>query len=163
MLDFSRINWLDDKGRVKPPAFLYVVLTFLAKGWCVFLMSLTQAGQRDGLVKLLYPLKSDFISALATGAVAVCIYILIIFERKGTIAWMYPLFNKIRWLLFFSIIAEGVLLFSRLQHSDFVFHWVKGLELLGVFWCFLYVLKSQHLKLYIDNKFEQQDEGSHLE
>ena len=154
MLDFSRINWLDDKGRVKPPAFLYVVLAFLAKGWCVFLMSLTQAGQRDGLVKLFYPLKSDFISALATGAVAVFIYILIIFERKGTLAWIYPLFNKIKWLLFLSVLTEFALLIIRLEHSDFLFHWVKGLELLGVFWCFLYVLKSQHLKLYIENRFE---------
>ncbi len=159
MLDFSRINWLDDKGRVKPPAFLYVVLAFLARGWCVFLMSLTQAGQRDGLVKLFYPLKSDFISALVTGAVAVFIYIVIIFERKGTSAWMYPVFNKIRWFLFLSVSAELALLFFRLQHSDFLFHWVKGVELLGVFWCFLYLLKSQHLKLYTANKFEPLSEN----
>ncbi|RYV03200.1 DUF2919 domain-containing protein [Shewanella sp. OPT22] len=159
MLDFSRINWLDDKGRVKTPKFLYLVLVFLAKGWCVFLMSLTQAGQRDGLVKLFYPLKSDFVSALATGAIAVFIYGLIVFERKGTLAWIYPLFHKIRWLLFASIFMEVVLIYFRLLHTDFVFHWVKGLEVLGVFWCFLYVFKSQHLGVYLKNQYEPKEES----
>ena len=154
MLDFNKINWLDDKGRIKPPTFLYVVLVFLAKGWCVFLMSLTQMGQRDGLVKLFYPLKSDFISALITGAVAVLIYILIIFERKGTSTWFYSIFHKIRWFLFISVFLEFILTYFRLQHSDFVFHWVKGLEVLGIFWCFLYVLKSQHLKVYVNSELE---------
>lgn len=158
MLDFSRINWLDDKGRVKTPTFLYVVLLFLAKGWCIFLMSLTQSGHRDGLVKIFYPLNTDFISALASGAIAVVIYILILLERKGTYKWVYSLFHKIRWLLFFSIFTEVILNFFRLQHTDFTFHWIKGLEVLGIFWCFLYVLKSQHLMVYLRNEFEPKPE-----
>ncbi|WP_133406602.1 DUF2919 domain-containing protein [Parashewanella tropica] len=151
MLDFSHIRWLDDKGRVKPPLTLYIVLAFLARSWCVFAMSLTQSGQRDVLVKLFYPEKTDFISGLVAGSIAVVIFFLITFERRGKPTFLIPLFKRIKWGLFVTLVAEVYLIYVKLSHLQFQFSWQSGLEVLGLFWCWLFIIKSQHLEYYVKN------------
>lgn len=56
-MNFSHITWLDDKGRIKPPIYLYLILAFIARGWCVLIISLTQSSDRAGLVALFIPKK----------------------------------------------------------------------------------------------------------
>ncbi len=160
MLSFSNIGWLDDKGRIKPPLFLYLMLIFLARGWCVFILSLTQFGQRDGLVKLLYPSKEDFIASIITGSIGLAIYFLITAERRGKPIWLIPVFCKLKWLLFISLSIESALILLRLSHIDYHFSWIYGAEILTLFWSVLYFYKSKHLRYYVKNWTVDRDRKS---
>ena len=98
------------------------MLAFIARGWCVFIASLTQASDRAGLVALIYPQKSDFLLALAAGAGALLLYGLVIAERKRKLVWLIPLFNQFRWLLVVLLLVDGGLLLQRLVHNYFLFN-----------------------------------------
>ncbi|GIU28027.1 DUF2919 domain-containing protein [Shewanella colwelliana] len=150
-MNFSHINWLDDNGYFKPPIMLYIMLAFIARGWCVFIASLTQASDRAGLVALIYPQKSDFLLALAAGAGALLLYGLVIAERKRKLVWLIPLFNQFRWLLVVLLLVDGGLLLQRLVHNYFLFNWSFGLDALFLFWSLLYIAKSKHLRYYLND------------
>ncbi|MEZ9200070.1 DUF2919 domain-containing protein [Shewanella sp. 10N.286.54.B9] len=155
-MDFSNITWLDDKGHIKPPLMLYLMLIFLARGWCVFIASLTQASDRAGLVALVYPQKSDFLMALMAGAGALVVYSLIIAERKRSPWWIQPIFKYIKWLLLALLCIDGGLLIQRILHAHYVYSWSVGLDALFLFWSTLYLFNSNRLKYYfLDWKAEE--------
>ncbi|MCL1113704.1 MULTISPECIES: DUF2919 domain-containing protein [Shewanella] len=147
-MNFSHITWLDDRGHIKPPLFLYLILVFLARGWCIFIASLTQFNDRSGLVRLFYPEKSDFILALIAGVGAVLIYGLVIAERKRTWVVLRPIFNRSAWFLWALLVLDGVFLFQRVVHDNFVFNIGYSLDALFLFWSVIYVLKSKRLHYY---------------
>ena len=147
-MNFSHITWLDDHGHIKPPLFLYVILVFLARGWCVFIASLTQFNDRAGLVRLFYPEKSDFISALIAGVGAVLLYGLVIAERKRNWAFLIPLFKRSKWFLWFMLIVDGIFLFQRVIHDDYLFKVGYAIDALFLFWSVIYVIKSKRLYYY---------------
>ncbi len=150
-MNFSNITWLDEKGHIKPPLFLYLILIFLARGWCVFATSLTQFNDRSGLVRLFYPDKSDFLMALVAGVGAVIIYALIIAERKRAPQFARPLFNKIKYGLWLLLIVDAIILNQRLMHDDFLFRVSFALDALFIFWSCIYLLKSKRLHYYFND------------
>ena len=150
-MNFSNITWLDDKGHVKPPLMLYLLLVFIARGWCVFVASLTQASDRAALVELFYPQKSDFLMALAAGFGAVIVYAAVIAERKRSPNWIRPLFPYMKWLLVILLVIDGGLLTQRILHSYYMYSWSIGLDALVLFWSSLYLYKSKRLKLYFSD------------
>lgn len=155
-MNFSNITWLDDKGHIKPPLMLYLMLVFLARGWCVFIASLTQASDRAGLVALVYPQKSDFLMALMAGAGALVVYGLIIAERKRGPWWIQPIFKYMKWLLLVLLCIDGGLLIQRILHANYVYSWSVGLDALFLFWSTLYLFNSNRLKYYfLDWKAEE--------
>ena len=147
-MNFSNITWLDDKGHIKPPIVLYLLLVFLARGWCVFIASLTQFNDQAGLVRLFYPHKEDFILALCSGIGAVLIYGLIIAERKRAWEFFIPAFKHTKKGLWVLLFVDGGILIQRLVHDSFVFKISYGLDALLLFWSFIYVLKSKRLQYY---------------
>lgn len=149
MLKFEHIRWVDDKGHIKPPLGLYLLLTFLARGWVVFAASLTQFSDRAGLVKLFYPQKETFMLALATGLGAVLCYLLVILERKKRPNWAKPMFERMMWLLWPLLLLDGAVLLVRLATSGYLFSWTAALDALFIFWFAIYLLKSEHLRLYL--------------
>lgn len=155
-MNFSNITWLDDKGHVKPPIMLYLLLVFIARGWCVFIASLTQASDRAALVTLFYPHKDDFLMALAAGAGALFIYAAVIAERKRKPAWVRHLFPYMKWLLLGLLIVDGALLIQRILHSYYAYSWSMGLDALFLFWSCLYLYKSKHLRLYFNDWQDKQ-------
>ncbi len=135
---------------------LYLMLIFLARGWCVFIASLTQASDRAGLVALVYPQKSDFLMALMAGAGALVVYSLIIAERKRSPWWIQPIFKYIKWLLLALLCIDGGLLIQRILHAHYVYSWSVGLDALFLFWSTLYLFNSNRLKYYfLDWKAEE--------
>ncbi|MCE9686908.1 DUF2919 domain-containing protein [Shewanella sp. AS16] len=148
-MNFSHITWLDDKGHIKPPLALYLMLAFLARGWCVFIASLTQMSDRSALVRLFYPQKTEFLWALGTGAGAVLLYFVVIAERKRSPAWIRPLFGRLAWPLWGLLLLDGAILLQRLLHSDLLFNWRFAFDAVLLFWCVLYLLKSRHLHHYL--------------
>ncbi|MCL1094915.1 DUF2919 domain-containing protein [Shewanella kaireitica] len=155
-MNFSNITWLDDKGHIKPPLMLYLMLVFLARGWCIFIASLTQASDRAGLVALVYPQKSDFLMALMAGAGALVVYGLIIAERKRSPSWIQPIFKYMKWLLLALLCIDGGLLIQRILHAHYVYSWSVGLDALFLFWSTLYLFNSNRLKYYfLDWKAEE--------
>ncbi|WP_137221382.1 DUF2919 domain-containing protein [Shewanella sp. MEBiC00475] len=147
-MNFSNITWLDDHGHIKPPLFLYLMLVFLARGWCIFIASLTQFNDRASLVRLFYPEKGDFILALIAGVGAVLIYGLIIAERKRSWPILIPLFKRSRWFLWILLIIDGLFLFQRMMHDDFLFKLGYSIDALFLFWSIIYVFKSKRLYYY---------------
>ncbi|MCL1098357.1 DUF2919 domain-containing protein [Shewanella gelidii] len=147
-MNFSHIKWLDDRGHVKPPIFLYLMLAFLARGWCVWIMSLTQFNDRAGLVRLIYPQKEEFLLALASGFGAALLYGVVLAERKRTLTWPRYIFRQLRVILLLLLLVDGGILVQRLVHADFLFNWSFGFDALFLFWCSLYLVKSKHLQLY---------------
>ncbi|GGP90691.1 DUF2919 domain-containing protein [Shewanella ulleungensis] len=147
-MNFSNITWLDERGHIKPPLFLYLILIFLARGWCIFIASLTQFNDRSGLVRLFYPEKSDFILALIAGVGAVLLYGLVIAERKRSWLLLRPLFNRSIWFLWALLILDGVFLLQRIIHDDYLFKVGYSLDALFLFWSVIYVLKSKRLHYY---------------
>ncbi|GIU11320.1 DUF2919 domain-containing protein [Shewanella morhuae] len=150
-MNFSHITWLDDKGHIKPPIFLYILLAYLARGWCIFIASLTQMNDRSGLVRIFYPEKSDFLLALAAGLGAVLIYLVVIAERRRSLQWLIPVFVHLKWGLWLLLMLDAVLLGQRLLHSQFLFHWSLALDALMLFWFSIYLLKSKRLSYYLDD------------
>jgi hypothetical protein len=147
-VNFSNITWLDDKGHIKPPIFLYFIILFLARGWCVFIASLTQFSDQSALVRLFYPEKSDFILSLIAGVGAVFVYGLVISERKRSPVFLQPIFKHLLPILWVLVILDGVILSQRLMHDFFVFKISYALDVLVIFWSSLYLLKSKRLKYY---------------
>lgn len=150
-MNFGHINWIDDNGHFKPPIMLYLILAFIARGWCVFIASLTQASDRAALVALIYPQKSDFLLALAAGAGALILYALVIAERKRAPRWVRPVFNQLKWLLVLLLMIDGGLLLQRLIHNHFLYTWHFGLDALFLFWSLLYIASSKHLSYYLND------------
>ncbi len=147
-MNFSNITWLDDKGHIKPPIYLYLMLVFIARGWCIFIASLTQASDRAGLVALFYPQKADFIMALIAGGGALLLYAFIIAERKRSPTWIRPVFNQLKWLLLLLLLLDGILLVERSINSHYLYSWSMGLDGLILFWSFIYLFKSKRLSYY---------------
>ena len=147
-MNFSNITWLDEKGHIKPPMLLYLMLIFLARGWCIFIASLTQFSDRSGLVRLFYPEKSDFLMALVAGVGAVFIYGLVIAERKRSPQILRPVFNHIKYGLWLLLIVDALLLNQRLVNDHFVFKASFALDALFIFWSCIYLLKSKRLQYY---------------
>ncbi|QYJ80074.1 DUF2919 domain-containing protein [Shewanella acanthi] len=150
-MNFSHITWLDDKGHIKPPIFLYAILAFLARGWCIFVASLTQASDRSELVRLFYPEKSDFIMSLAAGAGAVVLYFMVLAERRRAPSWVRPMFTQLRLGLGLLLIVDAALLWQRLYHGQFLFHWSLALDALVLFWSCMYILQSKRLSYYLND------------
>lgn len=150
-MNFSNITWLDDKGHIKPPYFLYIILVFLARGWCVFIASLTQFNDQSGLVRLFYPHKQDFILALLTGVGAVFLYGLIIAERKRQWQGFIPWFKRGKTILWLLLILDAGMLIQRLIHADFLFSLTYALDALFIFWTSIYLLKSKRLHHYFSD------------
>ncbi|MBT1446478.1 DUF2919 family protein [Shewanella sp. JM162201] len=148
MLTFEHIRWVDDKGHIRPPLFLYLLLAFLGRGWLVFIASLTQFNDRAGLVRLFYPQKEAFLLALASGVGAVLCYVLVLLERKRRPEWARGSFSRMKWLLWPLLLVEAGLLISRLISTDYLFSWTAAMDAVLVFWFALYLAKSQHLSLY---------------
>ncbi|WP_394130941.1 DUF2919 domain-containing protein [Shewanella maritima] len=150
-LRFSNITWLDDKGHIKPPIFLYLMIVFLSRAWCIFAASLTQFDDRAGLVRLFYPEKSDFLWALATGIGAVLLFGLIIAERKRKSTWLQPIFKQGRWIIALLLLVDAIVLSQRVIHDHFVFKASYALDLLFVFWSVMYLLQSKRLRYYFND------------
>lgn len=151
VLNFGHIRWLDEKGHIKPPIYLYGMLIFIARGWCIWIASLTQGSDRAALVTLLYPQKADFILSLVAGFGAVLIYFLVIAERKRSPQWLRPLFCQIKWFLLGLLLIDGGLLLSRVMNAHYLYSWSIGLDALFLFWCTLYVFKSKRLSYYLSD------------
>ncbi|MDF0534910.1 DUF2919 domain-containing protein [Shewanella yunxiaonensis] len=149
MFRIEDVHWLDDHGHVRPPLMLYLLLLFLARGWAIFVMSLTIASDRSELVKLFYPDRSDFLIALAAGSGAVFAFFLVIAERRRKPLWLRPLFGSLRLLLAVLLTVEAVLLVIRLSHLTFLFDWPMALDGLLLFWSAIYLYHSRHLKAYV--------------
>lgn len=147
-MNFSNITWLDDRGYIKPPLFLYLILVFVARGWCIFIASLTQFNDRAGLVRLFYPEKSDFILALIAGVGAVVLYGLVIAERKRSWPILIPLFQHSKVFLGLLLLVDGVFLLQRIIHDDYLFNIGYSLDGLFLFWSIIYVIKSKRLHYY---------------
>ncbi|WP_299491630.1 DUF2919 domain-containing protein [uncultured Shewanella sp.] len=150
-MNFSHIRWLDEKGQVKPPIYLYGMLIFLARGWCIWVASLTQSSDRAGLVSLFYPHKADFIMSLMAGLGAVLIYIFVIAERKRSPEWLRIPFGQIRSLLFGLLLLDGGLLIARVMTTHYLYSWSMGLDALLLFWSVIYLFKSKRLSLYLSD------------
>ncbi|MGL4220780.1 MAG: DUF2919 domain-containing protein [Shewanella sp.] len=149
MLKFEHIRWVDDKGHIRPPLFLYALLAFLGRGWLVFIASLTQFNDQAGLVRLFYPQKEAFLMALATGLGAALCYLLIIIERKQRFNRARWLFGHMKWLLWPLLLLDAALLAARLVSSDYLFSWTAAIDAVLVLWFALYLYKSKHLRLYL--------------
>ncbi|MBR9726971.1 DUF2919 domain-containing protein [Shewanella intestini] len=150
-MNFSHIKWLDDKGHVKPPLTLYLMLLFLARSWCVFIASLTQFNDRSGLVRLFYPEKTDFLWSLVFGVGAVLVYGLVIAERKRKPQWLIPVFKRGCFILAALVTLDAVVLVQRLIHDGFIFKVSYAVDSLLVFWSIIYIINSERLKLYFND------------
>lgn len=150
-MDFSNITWLDDKGHIKPPLYLYLILVYIARGWCIFIASLTQSSDRAGLVALFYPHKSDFIMALMAGFGALLVYGVVIAERKRAPIWVRPIFGHLKWVLLLLLSIDGGLLIERTINSHYLYNWSMGLDALLLFWSLIYLFKSKRLSYYFDD------------
>ncbi|GGZ04511.1 MAG: hypothetical protein PWP74_457 [Shewanella sp.] len=151
MFTIDDVHWLDDNGHVRPPLMLYLLLLFLARGWAILVMSLTITSDRAELVKLFYPEKVDFLTALAAGSGAVLAFFLVIAERRRKPQWCRSAFSSLRILLMGLLGLEAALLFTRLSHSRFLFDWPMALDGLFLFWSALYLYRSRHLKVYVSD------------
>lgn len=149
MYSFEDVRWLDDKGHVRPPLLLYLLLLFLARGWCIFAMSLSDGNDRASLVRLFFPERIDFMVSLAAGVGAVFLLFLVTCERRRDPSWLQPLFSKLRPMLCGLLLVDAVLLWFRLKHNGFMFEWSMALDGLLLFWSALYVQASRHLRLYV--------------
>ncbi|RTR37890.1 DUF2919 domain-containing protein [Shewanella canadensis] len=150
-MNFSNITWLDDKGHIKPPLYLYLILVYIARGWCIFIASLTQSSDRAGLVALFYPHKSDFIMALMAGFGALLVYGVVIAERKRSPIWVRPIFGQLKWVLLLLLSIDGGLLIERTINSHYLYNWSMGLDALLLFWSLIYLFKSKRLSYYFDD------------
>ncbi len=124
------------------------MLVFIARGWCIFIISLTQASDRAALVAMFYPQKSDFIMALVAGFGALIVYGVVIAERKRKPHLLRSIFVQLKWILLMLLIIDGALLFERAINSHYLYNWNTGLVALLLFWSLIYLFKSKHLSHY---------------
>ena len=102
------LHCYDDAGRLLPPRLLWLGLIWLARGWWVWIASLTVFEDRSLLVSTLYPHPQDFLTALAFGTVPLILL--------GLVAWRHKVYDQ-RWAI--SLIGNG---FKLLLMIDLLIH-----------------------------------------
>ncbi|GLP96684.1 DUF2919 domain-containing protein [Paraferrimonas sedimenticola] len=148
-----RINfeWLDDKGHVKPPMWLYLFLAWAMKAYLVWIASLTYREDTSLLIGLAYPSHSDWQMALASGAGGVLLFGLVLAERRRSPEWLIGLFRNSRWILAALWLGFAALWLQAVDNRDGQFHWSLGLDGIVLLWSLLYGLRSRHLQVYFSD------------
>ncbi|MCE2593306.1 DUF2919 domain-containing protein [Motilimonas cestriensis] len=136
------ISQYDNNGDLKPPIWFYASLFFLARTWVIWIMSATIRPDGSKIMALFYPIKVHFFMGMASGALAVVLFL--IASRKEN-KWIAPLWHKGRALLLFAVLIDFGLLLNAIVDQHFSYSWASALQLVLVSWILLYTLKSQRL------------------
>ena len=136
------ISQYDNEGDLKPPIWFYASLIFLARTWVIWVMSATIRPDGSKIMALFYPLKTHFFLGMASGALAVVLFL--IAHRKQN-KWLAPIWHHGRWLLLLTVLLDFGLLVNAIMDQHFSYSWPSALQLVLVSWILLYTLKSRRL------------------
>ncbi|WP_019614473.1 DUF2919 domain-containing protein [Psychromonas ossibalaenae] len=132
-------------GNLKPPPFFYLALLFLARTWGLLIISVVSRNEGEKLLAMFYPDKIHFYSGLASGAVAVTLFIL-----SGRDHDKNRIISKL-WqtgyvFLLLSILTDLGLQFYYLLLNNFQYSLAASIQLVFALWLLLYCCRSKHLK-----------------
>nr|WP_241737464.1 DUF2919 domain-containing protein [Neptunicella marina] len=136
----------DEQGRLIPPKALIICHLFLLRAFLVLVIALATRQSGNDILKLLYPLKSDFYLGLMLGIPPLLSLVIISYRQKLWKNNLYWPFNCCKPLLIISLIAD---LFIHLQQAlgvQWAFSWLLALVLVGDLLWVLYLLNSRYLK-----------------
>ncbi|GAC14282.1 hypothetical protein GLIP_1649 [Aliiglaciecola lipolytica E3] len=150
------LNHYDEAGRIKPPRFFWWCCLFLAKSYVIFVLSLSNFRDADGLLEIFYPRQSELYIGFGIGAGALLAITLVAYREK----WWDSSWQFLRWLIKPCLVLTVLLdLFHQSQiliGQHWRFSWATAILILFDFVIFYWVLKSRHLRYMIADWADKQ-------
>ncbi|MCF2946767.1 DUF2919 domain-containing protein [Paraglaciecola aquimarina] len=139
------LKYYDEAGKVKPPTALYWCALFLCRSIIIMIGAVSSKQYGNEILSLFYTEKYYLYVHLVIAIPTLVSVILIGFREKSGLTnrpWIYDL---IRPLIIFSVMADFVfqVFFANLHHWQF--SWVIAVTLLLDSLCFYYLAKDKHL------------------
>ncbi|MEP4889253.1 MAG: DUF2919 domain-containing protein [Aliiglaciecola sp.] len=150
------LNHYDEAGRIKPPRFFWWSCLFLAKSYVIFVLSLSNFRDADGLLEIFYPQKSELYIGFGIGGGALLAIIIVAYREK----WWDGKWQFVRRLIKPCLIMTVLLdLAHQMQISVsqyWQFSWPVALMMLVDIVVLYWILKSRHLRYMIADWADKQ-------
>ncbi|PKF63828.1 DUF2919 domain-containing protein [Psychromonas sp. psych-6C06] len=139
------IRFYTQSGDLKPPTYFYYGLLFLARTWALLIISVASRETGNKLLGIFYPDKSHFYLGLASGLIAIILFLL-----SGRDHDKHPFICKL-WqkgypFLLLSILFDLGLQVYYLYLDKFQYSLEASVQLVLVLWLLLLCTRSNHLK-----------------
>jgi len=132
-------------GNLKPPLFFNIILLFLARTWCLLIVSVVLRDSGTQLLALFYPQKLHFYLGLGSGLIAVLLFFLAGRDHDKHI-FLSKLWQLGYPLLLFNIFIDLSLQIFYLLIIQFQYSFTASIQLVMGIWILLYCLRSDHLR-----------------
>ncbi|GAA6183155.1 MULTISPECIES: DUF2919 domain-containing protein [Alteromonadaceae] len=154
------LSQYDEAGRIRPPRFFWWCCLFLAKSYVIFILSLSNFRDADGLLEIFYPQKNELFIGFGIGGGALLAIIIVAYREK----WWDTKWQFIRRLIKPCLILTVTLdLLHQIQISlsqHWQFSWAVAtlflFDLVVLYWIF----KSRHLRYMIADWADNQPVSS---
>lgn len=141
----------DEVGRIKPHRFYILSLLIAARGYFVLLAALSYREDSSSLLRLFYPDANAFYLMLALGIPALfCLLVCSFRERLWQKQCCRP-FGLLLWLPVIGLFFDLILHLSLAYGQHWRFSWSIAANLLLAFAAMLYIVRSQHLRLFMSD------------
>ena len=139
------LKYYTQTGYLKPPAFFYIGLLFLARTWIILILSLASRETGQKILALLLPDRNYFYWGLASGAVSIILLLLSGRDHEKH-PWIQAIWKKGALFLLASVSFDLCLQLYHLYLDKFQYSLAASIQLVFVSWFLLYCIKSKHLK-----------------
>jgi hypothetical protein len=145
------LKYYDEAGRIKPPRFFWWCGLILAKSYFIFVLSLSNFRDADGLLGVFYPRQSELYLGFAIGFAAVVAMVLVAYREK----WWHTKFKVVSYLikpLMLTTIVLDVIHQVQLVHKiHWQFSWPVAIFLCLDLSIFYWLMTSRHIKFMLQD------------
>ncbi|WP_416308014.1 DUF2919 family protein [Neptunicella sp. SCSIO 80796] len=139
----------DQQGRVKPLASFLFCLLYLARGYVVFVISMSYRADTGLLLGLFYPQKYDFYASLLLGIPAILLALVMIYRDKLWERHYLFAFKWIKPLLLITLLADFLLHLQQGYNQGWQFSWILAATFIVDISLIYYFIRSRYFSAMI--------------
>ncbi|GAA0857392.1 DUF2919 domain-containing protein [Aliiglaciecola litoralis] len=139
----------DEAGRVKPPRIFWWCGLLLAKSYFIFVLSLSNFRDADGLLEVFYPQQSELYLGFGIGFGAVIAMVLVAYREKWWNTKLVFISHLIKPLMFMTLALDLLHQVELAQKSYWQFSWTVALFVCLDVMIFYYIFTSRHIKIML--------------
>ncbi|WP_438864784.1 DUF2919 family protein [Neptunicella sp.] len=143
------LNYYDQQGRVKPLGSFIFCLLYLARGYLVFVISMSYRADTGFLLGLFYPQKSDFYYSLLLGGPAVVLALVMLYRDKLWQLNYLFIFKSIKPLLVVTLLVDFLLHLRVAYQQDWQFSWILAATFVVDISLIYYFMRSRYFSVMV--------------